>query len=290
MTDFNLVSTATTHGGVAARRPSGGDSLPVSPRLLPRHLRPHAGAFLRFLRLAGEVADDTDLEPETKLAYLDALERALTTGQAKHAYLRPAIELRASLQTTGVSDRHARQILRAFRRDAVGARCHTWGDLLLYCRFSSNPIGRYLLDLHGEPAGAGPASDALCSAVQILHHLQHGRDDWTALGRCYLPLGWFDEAGISVERMVESRTDPKLRALFDRLLDNTDRLLQRAAVLPRLITHRGLRVEAAVVLSHAEALSRRLRARDPMRKRVGLWAHQRMVATARGLARGLAAG
>ena len=157
MADFNIAPTKPRRPGPIARKDAGSENFPVASRLLPKHLRPHVMAFYRFVRLADDIADDPDLEPETKLAYLEALERALTSGQTKHAYLKPALELRASLQSTGVSDRHARQVLRAFRRDAVGARCHSWSDLLLYCRFSANPVGRYLLDLHGEGMAAGPA-------------------------------------------------------------------------------------------------------------------------------------
>ena len=289
MADFNIAPTKPRKPGPIARKDAGSENFPVASRLLPKHLRPHVMAFYRFVRLADDIADDPDLEPETKLAYLEALERALTSGQAKHAYLKPALDLRASLQTTGVSDRHARQVLRAFRRDAVGARCHTWSDLLLYCRFSANPVGRYLLDLHGEGVAAGPAADALCSALQVLNHLQDCRDDWMELGRCYIPLAWFEEAGISVERLVEPQADAKLRAIFDRTLEHTDRLLERAAPLPGLIQHRGLRMEAAVILSLAESLAQRLRVRDPMKKRVALGAHHKMLAVARGLARGLGA-
>ncbi len=287
MADFNIAPTKPRRPGPIARKDAGSENFPVASRLLPKHLRPHVMAFYRFVRLADDIADDPDLEPETKLAYLEALERALTSGQTKHAYLKPALELRASLQDTGVSDRHARQVLRAFRRDAVGARCHSWSDLLLYCRFSANPVGRYLLDLHGEGMAAGPAADALCSALQVLNHLQDCRDDWMQLGRCYIPLAWFEEAGISVERLVEGQSDAKLRAIFDRTLEHTDRLLERAAPLPGLIQHRGLRMEAAVILSLAESLANRLRVRDPMRKRVALGAHHKMFAMARGLARGL---
>ncbi|HYH38365.1 MAG TPA: squalene/phytoene synthase family protein [Azospirillum sp.] len=287
MADFNVVPTTTPKPGPFARKDARSENFPVASRLIPRHLRPHVLAFYKFVRLADDIADDPDLEAESKLAYLDALERALTSGQAKHAYLKPALDLRASLQATGVSDRHARQVLRAFRRDSVGARCHTWSDLLLYCRFSANPVGRYLLELHGEGPEAGPAADALCSALQVLNHLQDVREDWTALGRCYVPLVWFDESGVSVERLVESESDPKLRAIYDRLLDHTDRLLERAAALPGMIKHRGLRMEAAVILSVAESLAYRLRVRDPMKKRVELAAHQKVFALARGIARGI---
>jgi squalene synthase HpnC len=287
MADFNVVPTSTSKPGPFARKDARAENFPVASRLLPRHLRPHVLSFYKFVRLADDIADDADLEAESKLAYLDALERALTSGQAKHAYLKPALDLRASLQATGVSDRHARQVLRAFRRDSVGARCHTWSDLLLYCRFSANPVGRYLLELHGEGPEAGPASDALCSALQVLNHLQDVREDWTSLGRCYVPLAWFEEAGASVERLVETESDAKLRGLFDRLLDHTDRLIERASVLPAQIKHRGLRMEASVILSVAESLAYRLRVRDPMKKRVELGAHQKMFALARGIARGI---
>jgi len=287
MADFNVVPTTTPKPGPFARKDARGENFPVASRLLPRHLRPHVLSFYKFVRLADDIADDADLEAESKLAYLDALERALTSGQAKHAYLKPALDLRASLQATGVSDRHARQVLRAFRRDSVGARCHTWSDLLLYCRFSANPVGRYLLELHGEGPEAGPAADALCSALQVLNHLQDVREDWVQLGRCYIPLAWFEEAGVSVERLVETESDAKLRGIFDRLLDHTDRLVERASALPGLIKHRGLRMEAAVILSVAESLAYRLRVRDPMKKRVELGAHQKMYALARGIARGI---
>ncbi|WP_448187698.1 squalene/phytoene synthase family protein [Azospirillum sp. sgz301742] len=287
MADFNVVPTTTSKPGPFARKDARNENFPVASRLLPRHLRPHVLSFYKFVRLADDIADDSELEAESKLAYLDALERALTSGQAKHAYLKPALDLRASLQATGVSDRHARQVLRAFRRDSVGARCHTWSDLLLYCRFSANPVGRYLLELHGEGPEAGPAADALCSALQVLNHLQDVRDDWVQLGRCYVPLAWFEEAGVSVERLVETGADDKLRGIFDRLLDHTDRLVERASALPGLIKHRGLRMEAAVILSVAESLAHRLRVRDPMKKRVELGAHQKMLALARGIARGI---
>ncbi|HYH19437.1 MAG TPA: squalene/phytoene synthase family protein [Azospirillum sp.] len=290
MADFNVAPPTTAKAGPFARKEASAENFPVASRLLPRHLRPHVLAFYRFVRLADDIADDPDLEAESKLAYLDALERALTSGQAKHAYLKPALDLRASLQETGVSDRHARQVLRAFRRDSVGARCHTWNDLLLYCRFSANPVGRYLLELHGEGVEAGPAADALCSALQILNHLQDARDDWVQLGRCYIPLAWFEEAHVSVERLVEQDSDAKLRAIFDRVLDHTDRLLERASSLPGQIGHRGLRLEASVILSLAESLASRLRVRDPMKKRVELRAHQKMYAMARGLARGIGMG
>ncbi|MFD1623210.1 squalene synthase HpnC [Azospirillum griseum] len=272
-----------------ARKDESGENFPVASRLLPKHLRPHVIAFYRFVRLADDIADDPDLEPETKLSYLEALERTLTSGEAKHAYLKPALELRDSLKATGVSDRHARQILRAFRRDAVGTRCHSWSDLLDYCRYSANPVGRFLLELHGEGVAAGLASDSLCAALQVLNHLQDAREDWTLLGRCYIPLDWIKEAGISVEKLVEPESDPRLRAIFLQILDRTDDLLADASALPGLIQNRGLRLEASVIISLAESLSQRLRSHDPLKARVALGPHHKLFAVVRGLARSITA-
>lgn len=259
----------------------------VPAALMPKHLRPHLTLFYRFVQVGHRIADDPELEPELKHAFLDALDRALTTGEEHSAPVKPALELRASLAATGVCDRHARQILRALQRDAAGGRCRTWNDLMLHCRHSAVPIGRYLLDLHGEGEEPGPAIDPLCTAMRVLGLLQAARSDWVSLGRCHLPLSWFDEAGISVERLVENRTDPELRELFNRALDHVDVLLAEAEALPGRIRHDTLRLETAVMLEQALALARRLRKRDPLRHRVALLPHQRLMATARGMMRAM---
>ena len=287
MVEFNTVPLKARKSAPVARKDAAAENFPVASHLVPKHLRPHVVAFYRFLRLGDDIADDPDLEPETKLAYLDALERALTTGEARHAYLKPALDLQASLAACGVSDRYARHVLRAFRRDAVGLRCHSWNDLLLYCRFSANPVGRYMLELHGEGQTATMASDALSSALQVLNHIQDCRNDWIELGRCYIPLNFFEDEGISMERLVETESDAKLRAIFDRTLDHVDRLLERAAPLASQIQHRGLRLEAAVIYSLAESLALRLRTRDPLKDRVSLRTHHKFYAVARGVLRGL---
>ena len=239
---------------------------------------------------ADDIADDPHLEPEAKTAQLDALERALVSGTGNQAWLAPALQLKASLTATGVSGLHARQMLQAFRRDAQGGRCKTWQDLVLYCRYSANPVGRYLLELHGENLTAAASADALCTALQVLNHLQDCRDDWVRLGRCYLPTAWFVEAGGDPEQLVETRSSPAVRAVIDRTLDQVDGLLERASLLPGLVADPGLRLESAVILRLAQTLSARLRRRDPLAERVELGTVARGAAAARGLLLGLRVG
>lgn len=284
MNDFRTRTPPVFTAPPLARPAGRAENFPVASRLLPRRVRAHVLSFYRFARLADDIADDPLLDAESKLAYLGALERALLVGHARQTLLNPAVDLHDSLKATGISDHNARQLLRAFRRDASGGRYATWNDLMGYCRLSAAPVGRQLLELHGEDtARAGSASDALCAALQVLNHLQDCRDDWLRLGRCYLPQVWFDDLGVSVERLVETRADPAIRAVFDRTLDQTERLLERARALPGLITNRGLALEAAVILAMAEALLEKLRREDPLVRRVRLGPIARVRAAMRGI-------
>lgn len=287
MPEFDTIPPLLGPSEPRARKDASGENFPVASRLLPRRLRRHVGAFYAFVRLADDIADDPNLERETKLQYLDVLEGILLQGGPGPGYADAAATLRTSLNETGIADGYARHLLHAFRRDARNESCRTWGDLMLYCRYSAVPVGRYMLALHGEGTRAASSSDALCAALQIINHLQDVRDDWCQLGRCYVPRVWFDQAGISPEVLVERHTGPALRAVFDRALDQVDALLVRATPLPRLLAHRGLRLEAAVILTLARALACRLRRDDPLATRIRLPFHAKAGATLRGVVLGL---
>lgn len=289
MTDFRIKAAPSAFEpppppAAKARR----ENFPVASRLLPAKTRADVLAFYCFARLADDIADDPYVDPDAKMAYLGALERTLTAGRARQPLLAPAAALHDSLARSGVSDRHARLLLQAFRRDAQGARCKTWNDLMAYCRLSAAPVGRYLLELHGEDeAACGPPADALCAALQVLNHVQDARDDWLNLGRCYMPLVWFEDLGLSIEKLVETKCDARLREVFNRALDQTDRLLEQAATLPPLLRDRRLRLESTVILALASALAAKLRRCDPLASRVRLNPAERAVAAAKGLWRGL---
>ena len=82
-----------------------------------------------------------------------------------------------------VPPHHALQPLTAFKRDATQLRYVDWEDLLDYCRYSAMPVGRFVLDVHGERRDTWPANDALCAALQIINHLQDCGEDYRNLDR-----------------------------------------------------------------------------------------------------------
>jgi len=157
------------------------ENFPVGSHLLARRVRPHMHAYYDFARNADDIADAPDLAPEEKIARLDIMEEVLLGKRLNGAP--SATKLRQSLHETGVTPVHATELLVAFRQDATQRRYETFDELYHYCRYSAVPVGRYVIDLHGEGHGCYGASDALCIALQILNHLQDAAPTcapWTA--------------------------------------------------------------------------------------------------------------
>ncbi|MBK1698612.1 squalene synthase HpnC [Rhodovibrio salinarum] len=248
---------------------SGDENFPVASRLIAPGLRPHVMAYYAFARAADDIADNPTLAPDDKIARLDRLGAALN-GEAGGYAVPVAQRLRASLLETGVPLADALDLLTAFKQDAVKTRYADWEELLGYCVNSANPVGRFLLDLHGEPAAARPLSDALCTALQILNHLQDLGDDYRRLDRVYLPESWLAHEGIGVDALAGSQSDLRLRRVIDRALDGVAALLPAARALPDRLTDRRMAMEAGAIAALARALHARLSRQDPLAVRVEL--------------------
>jgi len=246
----------------------GDENFPVGSFLIRKDLRVHVHAFYRFARNADDIADNPALSADDKLRRLDRMAAVLDGAPGGDSPA--ATAMRQSLAETGVSAQHCHDVLRAFRLDATKLRYRDWDELMEYCRYSASPVGRQLLDLHGESRAAWPPSDALCSALQVLNHLQDCADDYRNLDRVYLPLDLMDEAGIGVVDLTLPAASRGLRRVVDRLLDSTDRLIVDARELPGRVAARGLRWESATIVALALRLSRRLRRGDPLARRVAL--------------------
>jgi farnesyl-diphosphate farnesyltransferase len=260
------------HHTESVETPSGkwrsSENFPVGSLLIRRDLRTHVHAFYRFARNADDIADNPTLCADEKIARLDRMASILDGASGEDSPA--AVAMRESSRETGVTTRHCHDVLHAFRLDAVKLRYRDWDDLMSYCRYSASPVGRQLLDLHGESQTTWPASDALCSALQVLNHLQDCADDYRRLDRVYLPLEDLAAERTGVEALAAAMSSAGLRRVLDRLLDRTGVLIDQARGLPPLVSSRGLRWEAAVILDLARRLLGRLRHGDPIRTRVAL--------------------
>jgi farnesyl-diphosphate farnesyltransferase len=259
------------------------ENFPVGSFLIEKRLRPHVHAFYAFARNADDIADSAQLAPDEKIARLNAMEAVLLG--ADPALAPSAAALKDSLAVTSVPAIHARELLVAFRQDAGKTRYASWAELMDYCRYSAAPVGRYVLDLHGEDRATWPASDALCSSLQILNHLQDCAGDLRALDRCYIPQDWLLQYGAATDDIARNAASSGLRAVFDEMLAATAKLNQIAAALPRLAKSRRLRVETAIISNLAERLAARLHAGDPLAARIKLTKPDFLAATLAALPR-----
>jgi squalene synthase HpnC len=257
--------TAETPSGKGA----GDENFPVGSILLPKRLRPHVAVFYDYARAIDDVADNPHLPPEEKVRRLDGFDKALLGENDDPAYEK-AHRIRESLDECGVTVQHCRDLISAFKQDAVKLRYDDWDDLIDYCNRSAAPVGRYLLDLHGESRDGYPANDALCNALQVLNHLQDCADDYHALDRIYLPRDWMSAAGVTVDALDAPALSPGMRRVVDKCLDGTDALLALARTLPGRLKDRRLSMESAAIINIAVRLSRHLRRRDPIAERVEL--------------------
>lgn len=243
------------------------ENFPVASWIIhPRH-RALILAFYNFVRTADDIADHATLPAEQKLRYLDLLETELTGGGDSQ---KEAVSLRNALAERGMPPRHALDVLIAFRMDVTKLRYENWDELIHYCRYSAMPVGRFMLDVHGEAASTWAASDALCAGLQINNHLQDCAKDYKNLNRVYLPRDALTASGATVEMLGEARAPAPLLGCLHALAVRTEGLLAQSRVLSAQVLDFRLGLEIAVIQAFADKIVGMLKVRDPLSERVHL--------------------
>ena len=242
------------------------ENFPVASHFIAARHRGPILAFYRFVRAADDIADHPRLKPEQKLEMLDRLDEALTGRGPADPEAEP---LKAALAERGLSPRHALDLLDAFRMDAKKVRYADWLDLMHYCSLSAMPVGRYVLDVHGEkPQTTWPASDAICAALQVINHLQDCAADYRNLDRVYLPLDVLARHDAHIEDLGAAQASAGLKATIAELAERSLGLLNDGAALADLVVDTRLSCEIAAIRRLALALAKGLRHRDPLSEKV----------------------
>jgi len=271
----------TTAADLRSGKGSGDENFPVASRLIaPKH-RPAILAFYEFVRVADDIADHATLAPAEKLARLDRLEASLI---GEHDEEPEGVRLRDVLRARALPPVHAQHLLRAFRQDVTKLRYENWDDLIDYCRYSAMPVGRFVLDVHGEQQSTWPANDALCAALQIINHLQDCAKDYRELDRVYIPLDALAANGLTVEALAAPRASPALMRCIRDLAIRTGTLLDESRPFAMQIHDRRLAMEVAAIQNLAERLVGVLCTRDPLSERVHLSKPQMLLAMLTGAA------
>jgi squalene synthase HpnC len=235
------------------------ENFPVASFLIAPKNRPPVMAFYNFVRAADDIADHATATPDEKLALLEQF-RASLTGESNT--VPEGVKLRDILAERGLSPVHALDLLEAFRRDCTKLRYRDWDELIDYCRYSAMPVGRFVLDVHGENQSLWPANDALCAALQIINHLQDCAKDYRELNRVYIPEPLL--AGIGVEALGEDHANPALAAVISGLARRNAELLETSRPFARAIRDGRLALEVDLIQTLADDLNTMLITRDPL--------------------------
>ncbi|MFI1921692.1 MULTISPECIES: squalene synthase HpnC [unclassified Streptomyces] len=224
------------------------ENFPVAPFFLPRAWRDDLMAVYGFARLVDDIGDG-DLAPggadarllgvsataaEDRLALLDAFEADLhrvfdgSDGSPRHPLLR---RLQPTVRRRSLGREPFLGLIAANRQDQLVTRYETYDDLLAYCELSANPVGRLVLAVTGA---ATPErirrSDAICTALQIVEHLQDVSED-LGRDRVYLPAADMKRFHVKESDLAMNTAGASVRALVAYEAERARELLNEGAPL-----------------------------------------------------------
>jgi len=254
MTDTTLDAAALASG-----KGHKDENFPVASWLVRPDARAPIMAYYRFARASDDVADDETTSSAQKLRLLAHMRAGLGGDGAPQA-----MALGAVCRARGIDLIHAHDLLDAFEQDCRVNRYEDWDGLIGYCRKSAMPVGRFVLDVHGEDRACWPMNDALCAALQIINHLQDCGKDYRGIDRVYIPVPLLEAAGVPIAALGADRSTPALLGVIRLLADKTQGLLRQSAGFARAIRDTRLAMEVAIIQALAEDLTRMLLTRDPL--------------------------
>jgi squalene synthase HpnC len=243
------------------------ENFPVASRLVSARHRPVIMAFYDFARAADDIADHPTLPAGEKLRGLDRMEASLTGASSEDDL---SVRLREQIAARTLSPMHALDLLKAFRQDVTKLRYADWDELIGYCTFSAMPVGRFVLDVHGEDRSTWASSDVLCAVLQIINHLQDCGKDYRTINRVYLPQDTLRAHGATTEDLAPGKASPALLACLHDLANRTSRYFGTKPALAAEIADTRLACEVAVIDALARKLLGVLQQSDPLADKVHL--------------------
>ena len=196
------------------------ENFPVASILLPKTLRRPIAVIYAFARTADDFADEDNIPAEDRLRLLNAYSQYLSEI-ADQSYVGNDpifLALQDTVHRFNLPIQLLEDLLIAFRQDVVKSRYKTFNEVLDYCRFSANPVGRLLLHLQGIPTQLQlQQSDAICTSLQLINFYQDIVQDYTEQNRIYIPQDELAAIGIDEADLIQTDTSllsPLLRTLY----------------------------------------------------------------------------
>ena len=239
----------------------------VASRLLPKRLRPHFHSIYAYCRISDDLGDEVS-DSAQALALLEVWQQELDAcyrGEARHPVF---VALRETIRICDIPKEPFADLLIAFRQDQVVTRYATMAELLDYCRYSANPVGRLVLYACGyRDAERFALSDQTCTALQLANFWQDVREDWDR-GRVYLPQDAMAAAGVDDSTIAHGKATGAFGALMRQQVEYAREMFVRGARLIGMVdrelavdldlfTRGGLEILRAIERRRYDVLSAR---------------------------------
>ena len=209
------------------------ENFSVATWFLPARLRPHFHSIYAYCRISDDLGDEVG-NPEQSLQLLDEWEEELNatylslgrgagvaqpaegerdrqaeTGPGEAQPRHPVfVALRETIRECDIPRQPFADLLQAFLQDQRVARYESFADLLGYCRYSANPVGRLVLYACGyRDPERQQLSDFTCTALQLANFWQDVARDYLK-GRMYLPGEDLRRFGVSEQEIARSAASP----------------------------------------------------------------------------------
>jgi len=243
------------------------ENFSVATWFLPRRLRPHFYSVYAYCRISDDLGDEVG-NPQHALQLLDIWEGELDAcyaGRPRHPVF---VALAETVRACDIPRQEFADLLTAFRQDQRVSRYESFEDVLGYCHYSANPVGRLVLYLCGyRDAERQQLSDYTCTALQLANFWQDVAVD-CGKGRIYLPLEDLRRFGVSEKDIAERRATPQFlqlvrfeveraREWFQKGLPLAQKVDSELAIDIELFSRGGLEILNAIESQGYDVLRRR---------------------------------
>ena len=252
------------------------ENFPVASTLIKKGVRDIIRIFYSFARISDDIADNNNLTSLKKLKILNFFDESIRNSKKSEIdFLDKIIHLSKKFPK---SKNYSRELLKAFTLDATKKRYKNWDDLVSYCKFSANPVGRFFIYLTYKINDQSldnekkifESSDNLCTALQIINHIQDCKDDYLNHDRVYIPSNYFQKYSLKISVLAEKKAPIDFIFLKNELITETEKLLSHIEIGLNLIKDWRLRKETFIILNIAKRLCFLLKKEDPLLKKIKL--------------------
>ena len=205
--------------------------------LLPKRLHQDFYNVYSFCRWADDLGDEIGDTRESLrlLAWWREELHAMYSGRTRHPVF---TALQVTAEKYGLPQQTFDDLITAFIRDQTVTRYANWNEVMDYCRYSANPVGRLVLGLCGyHDAERHRLSDFTCTALQLANFWQDVTIDLKK-DRIYIPLDVMAKYGYRQEELFAHRFTPAFREVMREVCAVAQDLFMRGLPLVGMVDRR----------------------------------------------------